>query len=125
MPTRGQLERNISQAVQAIYRNRFGHVPGKVVCRLFDDNLTVIVEDAMTVTEKLLFERGKIDLAQNIRAQLNNLFLTDVREEVSRILSVGVADAIGNLMSQKGHLGIIVFLKSEPAVRLSKKGLGN
>ena len=36
LPTRGQLERKLSQALQSLYRDQFGHSPTKLVCHLFD-----------------------------------------------------------------------------------------
>ncbi|MGB7059992.1 MAG: Na-translocating system protein MpsC family protein, partial [Geitlerinemataceae cyanobacterium] len=44
--TRGQVERTISQRIQALYRDRIGHQPSKVTCELFEDKLTIILEDS-------------------------------------------------------------------------------
>lgn len=38
-PTRGHLERALSQRIQALYRSKLGHQPSKVTCQL---NVSVV-----------------------------------------------------------------------------------
>ena len=42
-PTRGQLERTLSQRIQALYRNQLEHQPSRVTCQLFDEKLAIIL----------------------------------------------------------------------------------
>ena len=45
--TKGELERQLSQKIQAFYRRQLGHQPSKVTCQLFDSKLAVIIEDSI------------------------------------------------------------------------------
>lgn len=36
LPTRGQLERTLSQRILALYRNELGHQQSKIECLLFE-----------------------------------------------------------------------------------------
>ena len=42
-PTAGQLERDISQKVRALYRNQFGHQPSRVDCHLINNKLVIAI----------------------------------------------------------------------------------
>ena len=53
-PTAGQLERNISQKVSALYRSQFGHQPSKVDCYLLGNKVVISLENVMSPVEKLL-----------------------------------------------------------------------
>ncbi|MEL7420881.1 MAG: Na-translocating system protein MpsC family protein, partial [Cyanobacteria bacterium J06555_3] len=51
--TCGQLERNLSQSIQAFYRQHLGHQPSKVTCQFFDSKLAIIIEDSITPTSAI------------------------------------------------------------------------
>ena len=41
-PTRGQLERTLSQRIQALYRAQLEHRPSQVFCQMFDEKIAII-----------------------------------------------------------------------------------
>jgi len=53
LPTAGQLERQLSQALQSFYRQQFGHSIRKITCHLFTDKVAIIAEDTVTKVEKI------------------------------------------------------------------------
>ncbi|MEO0770065.1 MAG: DUF2294 domain-containing protein, partial [Cyanobacteria bacterium J06649_4] len=66
-PTVGQIEREVSQKVQALYKTHLGHQPSKVTCQLFGPKLALVLENSVTQPEKLLAEEGQTDLAEQVR----------------------------------------------------------
>lgn len=58
-PTKGQLERSLSQKVLALYRNQLGQQPSKVSCQLCDEKWIIILEDSLTPPEQILAQGGK------------------------------------------------------------------
>ena len=46
-PTRGQLERTLSQRIESLYRSQLEHKPSKVVCQIFDEKIAIILEDSI------------------------------------------------------------------------------
>ena len=69
--TVGQIERTISQKMQALYKQHLGHQPTKVTCQLFDSKLAIVLEDSITQPEQLQLEQGKSDLAEKVRDDLH------------------------------------------------------
>ena len=124
LPTRGQLQRQLSQTIQSLYRLQFGHLPRKVVCHIFADKVAIIAEDTVTGIEQILLENSKPDLAYSVRKAINTAFTAYVKQQVADILQIEVIDVLSDSTLDSGHLGIIVFLKNQPEVRLSKKEHG-
>ena len=121
LPTRGQLERQVSQTIGSLYRTQFGHSPSKIICHLFADKVAIVAEETITAVEQLLCDRSKIDLARSIRAAVNEAFKTKAKDRIGKILQVEVIDIICDSSVDSGYLGMIVFLQSAPETRLAKK----
>ena len=121
LPTRGQLERQISQGVQALYQLQFGHLPRKVTCHIFGDKVAIVAEDTVTAIEQILHDNSQADLAREIRSAVCEAFTVRVKQTVTEILDIEVVDVVGDSTLESGCLGAIVFLKGSPQIRLAKR----
>ncbi|GAB4226133.1 MAG: hypothetical protein Kow0049_04830 [Stanieria sp.] len=117
LPTRGQLERQISQKIQAFYRNRLGHQPSKVTCQLFDQKLAIIIEESITQAEQILVQEGKKDLAEEVHSQLDDAIQPELKQVVEEIINVKIIDLLSDATLQTGRTGIIAVLDQTPQVR--------
>ncbi|MEC4893944.1 MAG: DUF2294 domain-containing protein [Oscillatoria sp. PMC 1051.18] len=115
--TRGQLERKLSQQIQALYRERLGHQPSKVTCQLFDEKLAIVIEDSITTPETVLAENGKSELAKQVRSDLAEAIQPHLRQLIEEILSVPVLDLLSDAKIETGRTGMIAVLAKTPAVR--------
>lgn len=89
--TRGQLERTLSQRIQALYRTQLGQQPSRVQCQIFDGKIVIILEDSITKTEQVLVASGQEELAEQVRDDLDKAFnpqLTELIQEVVGINSI-------------------------------------
>ena len=125
LPTRGQLERQLSQTIRSLYRLQFGHLPSKVVCHIFAEQVAIVAEDAVTIVEQILLENSKPDLAYSVRVAINQIFTAKVKQQVAEILEIQVVDAVSDFALDSGYLGIIVFLERSPQVRLAQREYRN
>lgn len=121
MPTRGQLERQLSQETQALYRSLFGHLPKKVVCHIFADKIAIIAEDTVTAIERMLQNSSRSELASDIRTAISEAFIVRLREKIREIMGLQVVDLICDSSLDSGYLGAIAFLEKVPDTRLAKK----
>ncbi len=115
--TVGQVEREVSQKMQSLYKKHLGHQPSKVTCQLFGTKLAIVLEDSVTQPEKLLAEEGQLKLAQQVRDDLNAAMRPQIKQLVSQILNVDIVDIMSNATLETGRTGIIIVLSSTPAVR--------
>lgn len=117
--TKGELERQLSQKIQAFYRRQLGHQPSKVTCQLFDSKLAVIIEDSITNAEQLLVEEGKNDLAEKVRSNLDDAIQPELKQLIEEITKVTVLDMLSDATLVTGRTGIIVVLSDLPDLRNS------
>ena len=115
--TRGQLERKLSQEIQAFYRHHLGHQPSKVTCQFFDSKLAIILEDSITNAEQILLEEGKHDLAQKVRSNLDDAIQPELKKLIEQITEVEVLDTLSDATLNTGRTGIIAVLSQTPKVR--------
>ena len=117
LPTCGQLERKLSQRIQAFYRQHLGHQPSKVTCQLFGSKLAIIMDDSITSAEQILVDEGKSDLAQKVRSNLDDAVQPELKELINEIAQVDVIDILSDATLDTGRTGIIVVLNQTPKVR--------
>ena len=117
--TRGELERQLSQKIQAFYRRQLGHQPSKVTCQIFESKLAVIMEDSITNAEQILIEEGKNDLAEKVRSNLDDAMQPELTQLIEEITKVKVLDILSDATLVTGRTGIIVVLSDPPEVRNS------
>ncbi|HEY9694999.1 MAG TPA: DUF2294 domain-containing protein [Oculatellaceae cyanobacterium] len=115
--TRGQLERTLSQRIQALYRNELGHQPTKIVCQIFDSKIAIIMENSLTKPEQLLAENGKEDLAEQLRSDLEEVIQPQIKALIEEIVGIAVIDLLSDSKLDTGRSGTIAVLADSPALR--------
>ncbi|WP_017720375.1 DUF2294 domain-containing protein [Kamptonema formosum] len=122
LPTRGQLERTISQRLGALYRSEIGHQPSKIDCRLVEEKVTVVLENSITKAELLLAESGQEELAERFRDELQQLIEPKIKALIEEILETPVIDVLTHAKLETGRTGTIVLLAAPPQVRPPSSG---
>ncbi|HLO46876.1 MAG TPA: DUF2294 domain-containing protein [Kamptonema sp.] len=116
-PTRGQLERKLSQRILALYRSQLGHQPTQVSCNLVEEKLIIVLENAITPTEQLLAQNGQEGLAQQVRSELEAVIQLQLKELIEEVLEVAVTDLLNDATLETGRMGAIAILESAPKFR--------
>jgi uncharacterized protein YbcI len=116
-PTRGQIERNLSQKIQAVYREHLGHSPSKVTCQLFDEKLAIVIENSITQPEQLLAEEGQTELVEQIRVDLKDAIRPKLKDAIAEVLDIEVLDLLSDADIESGRTGIIAVLAATPELR--------
>lgn len=114
--TRGQLERKLSQAIQAFYREHLGHQPSRVICQLFEAKLAVIVENSITNAEQILIDEGKNDLAEKVRSNLDDVLKPRLMKLIETTTEMKVLDILSDATIDTGRTGVIAVFQSTPQV---------
>ena len=115
--TIGQLERDLSQKLQALYRHRLGHRVGKVTCQMFEQKLAIVLEDSLTLPEQLIVEDGSTELADEIHGQIERLLRPEIKQLIETIFAVEVLDLLSDAKLSTGRTGMIAILDKVPDVR--------
>ncbi|MEM8831861.1 MAG: DUF2294 domain-containing protein [Cyanobacteria bacterium P01_G01_bin.19] len=115
--TCGQLERKISQAIQAFYRQHLGHQPSKVTCQFFGSKLAIIIEDSITNAEQILIDEGKTELAEQVRSNLDDAIQPELKRLIKSLADVNVIDILSDATLDTKRTGTIAILDRTPLVR--------
>ncbi|NJL22889.1 MAG: DUF2294 domain-containing protein [Leptolyngbyaceae cyanobacterium SM1_3_5] len=115
--TRGQLERTLSQRIEALYRTQLGHRPTKVTCHLFDEKVVIVMEDAVTPPEQLLAKNGQEELAEQVRDDLDRVLQPQLCDLIGEVLDVTVTEILSDAKLDTGRTGMIAILESPPSMR--------
>ena len=119
-PTAGQLERDISQKVNTLYYEQFGHRANKVDCHLLDRKIIIFCEDVITPTEKILLEASSLPLSYQVRTFLDSSIKVKIEELIEKIVQVKVNSCIYNTTVETASSVAIVILEDSPPVRVKK-----
>jgi uncharacterized protein YbcI len=114
LPTSGQLERTLSQRMQALYRSQIGHRPDRVTCQIVDHKIVIILENSVTPAEQLLTENGKDDLVEEFHSNLNEAIQPKIRELIEEVMGVSVKDLLSDAQLETERTGIIALLETSP-----------
>jgi uncharacterized protein YbcI len=112
-PTRGQLERTVSQQLQKLYREQLGHTPGKITCQLFNDKLTIIVEGSLTQPELLLLQETSPQRVEQLRTDLDEAVRPKLISLVETVLDRQVLDLMSDTTLETGRTGMVIILSEE------------
>ncbi|MDX2213805.1 MAG: DUF2294 domain-containing protein [Oculatellaceae cyanobacterium bins.114] len=118
-PTRGQLERSLAQGIEALYRRELGHRPTKVSCRIFDEKIAIVLEEAITQPELLLANSGQEELAEQIRVDLDKALRPQLIQLIEDIVAVKVTDLLSDATLETGRTGTIAILSEPPQIRVN------
>ncbi len=118
LPTCGQIERDLSQRIQKLYREQLGHCPRKVTCKLFDNRLAVVVEDSLTILQKTLIEEDKQnETARYVNSAIDNVIKSKLKIAIEEVLEIEVYDILFDSSLKTHSAGAIVILTQSPSVR--------
>lgn len=115
--TAGQLEREVSQKMQALYKKKLGHQIGRVTCQLFDNKVALVLEDSLTRPVRLLVQENQHALAQQLRNDLNAALKPLVKDLISNTLKVGVVEVLSDTSLSTQRTAIVGILTDLPNVR--------
>lgn len=118
-PTRGQLERTLSQRIQALYRTQLEHQPSRVTCQIFEEKIAIILEDSITKPEKILVNSGEQELAEQVRSELDSAIRPQLKALIEEVVGVAVIDLLSNAKLETGRTATVVILAEMPQIRNS------
>ncbi|SRR5579883_2740868 len=122
LPTRGQLERTLSQRIQALYRNQLGHRLSEVDCNILDTKIAIVLEQSVTQPEQILAGKGNSELAAAVHSELDDAIQPQLKELIEEVMGVSVVDFFSDVTLQTERTGIIAVLSEAPQLRESASG---
>ena len=117
LPTVGQLERQLSQAMQSSYSQWTGQAPSHVLCHMADRVINILLQDSITPLEILLHDSHPNLIRDGVHERMRCL----ISELVTNICGVPIDSVMFDSNVKSGLTGIIVLLSVSPDVRSRKR----
>lgn len=116
-PRSGQLERSLSQRVEALYRTQLGLQPSRVTCKLLDEKIAIFIENSITQPEQLLNDTGKQNLAEQLRSNINQKMKSCLKAVIEEVVQVPVIDVMIDSAIATGRTSTIAVLATTPQLQ--------
>lgn len=117
LPTRGEIERNLSQSIQAFYRNQLSCRVGKISCHLLGNKLAIAIENSITSLEKLLNNSDDNQFSIDLRSRIDLIVKNELVDKIRKISGVDVIDLTINTTLEHNFTGVMVLLAEKPQIR--------
>ncbi len=121
LPTRGEMERNLSQSVQAFYRNQLGCRTDKVSCHILNNQVAIAIENPITPVEKLLNNTGDHQFINDLRDRIDTLVKQELLSQMQTVLGVEVMALTIDTALDNNLTGVIALWAQKPAIRDAKR----
>jgi uncharacterized protein YbcI len=117
LPTKGQIEAEISKAMIRFKREQLGRGPADIRTQILQDLVIVRMADMLTTAERTLVRAGGEDLLKQVRAKL----LESEHETLDNILREAtgceVVSIYSDLNPETGERIIVFVLRGNPEAR--------
>jgi len=123
IPTRGEMERNLSQSVQAFYRNQLGCQTKKVSCHILEDRITIAIMNPITAIEKLLIDANESQFVRDLRDRIDAIVKHNLIPILEAVVNVKVIAMTIDTTVSHNFTGIVALLSQKPNIRESKRAL--
>jgi len=84
-PSAGSLNRELSRAMVALYKDYVGRGPTHARAYVHDDLVVIILQDTMIQAEKTLAGEGEEDLVRGVRRVFQGKFREDANSIIERL----------------------------------------
>ena len=119
-PTEGQIKRDISQKLNALYYNWFAHRAEKIDCHLIDNKVIIFGEGIITPIENILLEASSFNLFHQVRQSLDSSIEASIKELIEKIVRVEVVSCRYHTdLKTQTAIGVILLANS-PQIRPKK-----
>jgi uncharacterized protein YbcI len=108
--TNDQLSSSLNQRIEQLYQTHLDHHPSKVTCQTFEGKLAILLEDALTRPEQLLFSQGQTELVRQVRECLYDILCPRLKDLIQEITGITVVDLLTATQLETGRVSFMVIL---------------
>lgn len=112
-----QLERAISQSFFAVYRQKLGCSPQKVICNICDNFLVIVAEEGSTPLELTMHKKGQTEIVSTIRHSVNRVLKIELSKIIQELALLEVVDLGCEFNIDSHRLIATAILERSPSVR--------
>ena len=121
--TRGEMERSLSQSIQAFYRQQLGCNTEKVSCHILNEQVAIAIKNPITPLENLLSNSTDNGFVQSLRDRIDTIIKQDLIATIEKILGVDIVAMTIDTTVDSNLTGIVALLSKKPVTRETRRSL--
>jgi uncharacterized protein YbcI len=121
VPSRGEMERSLSQSIQAFYRDQLSCRVGKISCHILGNQVAIVIENSVTSLEKILNNSEDQNFVRDLRDRIDYIVKSELVVKIKHNLGVEVIDLTIDTTLEHNFTGILALLNEMPQIRKTKR----
>lgn len=103
------LEQVLVERILSLYINKLGHQPEDIYCRLLDNKLTIVIENAITKPEKLLIAAGYHEIVEKARSSIEKILRPEFKKIIEEVTNSQVSNILFATHLDTNYVSIIAL----------------
>ncbi len=103
------LEQVLVERILSLYINKLGHQPEDIYCRLLDNKLTIVIENAITKPEKLLIAAGYHEIVEKARSSIEKILRPEFQKIIEEVTNSQVSNILFATHLDTNYVSIIAL----------------
>ena len=110
------IEQVISQNIYSLLWTQLKHKPSEIHCKLYENQLTVIIKNALTKPEQLLILNGYVEVANEVRKSIEQILEPHLKKIIEEVIGVKISELLFATHPQSDYISLIALMTVKPKV---------
>ncbi|MGB3757818.1 MAG: Na-translocating system protein MpsC family protein [Rivularia sp. (in: cyanobacteria)] len=115
------LEQILVERILSLFIDKLGHQPEDVYCRLLDNKLTIVIENAITKPEKLLIAAGYHEIVEKARNSIEKILRPEFQKIIEEVTNCQVSNILFATHLDTNYVSIIALFVDKYELTSTKK----
>lgn len=121
--TEFEIDKILSQKVHQLYSQWIGNCLSQVKCHLSFRTLTILIENSLSATERLMLDSGNVEAAIEWRSKLKDILQSRLRSAIETELKMSILDVLVDTSQSTERTGFIVVLERDAKELVESKSV--
>ncbi|KST69994.1 Na-translocating system protein MpsC family protein [Mastigocoleus testarum] len=115
------VEQVLSQKIHSLFWNELKHKPSEIRCRLYENQLTITIKDALTKPEQLLILNGYAGVAKEVRESIEQILQPRLKKIIEETIEIKISELLFATHPESDYISLIALMTVKPEVKTTPK----
>ena len=115
------IEQAISQNIYSLFWNQLKHEPGEIRCKIYDNQLTVTIKNALTKPEQLLIFNGYVEVAKEVRESIEQILRPQLKKIVEEVIDTKISELLFATHPESDYISLIALITANSEITTASK----
>lgn len=104
------IEQLISQNIHSLFWTELKHKPSEIRCKLYDNQLTITIKNALTKPEQLLMLNGYLEVAKEVRNSIEEILQPKLKKIIEESIDTKICELLFATHPEADYISIIALI---------------